>query len=260
MASKRPYFPFYVHDFAADPVVSAMTAEQVGAYILLLCMAWQQEPQGSVPDDDATLARWCRLPPKRWKAIKAGVMSAFRKYGSRYVQKRLTEEAKKLADRAIINAENGCRGGRPKKTESVISGLGLGSFSETETKAYAGAGAGSGYGFGSGSVNSETGSQSSAGGVVSEPGAELAQAWAFSCTRKRRDGLPADTAAEKAAEFTEALRLGANFVELKGEIERPGRNRNEHLWQFWKRMLPDEKSGDSLDGLREFAARTGEPK
>lgn len=257
--SKRPYFPFYVHDFAADPVVSAMTAEQVGAYILLLCMAWQQEPQGSIPDDDATLARWCRMPPKRWKSIKPGVTAAFRKHGSRYVQKRLTEEARKLADRAIVNAENGCRGGRPKKTESVISGLGLGSFSETETKAYAGARAGSGYGFGSGSGNSETEKQSGDGGGVSEAGAELAQVWAFHCTRKRRDGMPADTAAEKAPEFTEAVRLGANVAELKGEIERPGRNKNEHLWQFWKRMTPDRPVADNLDGIRDFVA-SGEPK
>jgi len=108
MAGKRPYFPFYVADFASDAVVTAMTTEQVGAYILLLCMAWQQNPQGSLPDDDRALARWAGLQPRRWNAIKAGVLAAFRKQGDRWVQKRLTEEAAKLvakSESAAISAQ-----------------------------------------------------------------------------------------------------------------------------------------------------------
>jgi uncharacterized protein YdaU (DUF1376 family) len=94
---KPPYFPFYVNDFAADGVVECMTTEQVGAYALILCKAWYQEPPGTVPADDATLSRWSRLTPERWSEIKAGVLAAFRAgEDGRLHQKRMKEEYAKL--------------------------------------------------------------------------------------------------------------------------------------------------------------------
>ena len=61
-----PYFPFYPDDFACDGKVEAMTTEEVGAYTLLLCKAWREDPPGSIPDDDRVRARWTRLTPDRW--------------------------------------------------------------------------------------------------------------------------------------------------------------------------------------------------
>ena len=75
--ARPPFFAFYPADFASDINVEAMTAEQVGVYILLLCKAWQHDPPGTLPNDDERLARWGRITPARWQEIKAGVLAAF---------------------------------------------------------------------------------------------------------------------------------------------------------------------------------------
>jgi len=92
-----PYFPFYPKDFANDGRVEAMSTEEVGAYILLLCKAWREEPVGSIPDCDRTLARWARLTPEKWSDCRSAVLLAFTKgTDGRWHQRRMTDEYEKL--------------------------------------------------------------------------------------------------------------------------------------------------------------------
>jgi len=93
----RPhFFAFYPGDFAGDFNVEAMTTLQVGAYILLLCKAWQADPPASLPNDDAVLARFARLSPGDWAAAKAGVLAPFTLgTDNRWYQKRLRQEYEK---------------------------------------------------------------------------------------------------------------------------------------------------------------------
>jgi uncharacterized protein YdaU (DUF1376 family) len=85
-----PAFQFYPQDFASDSKVEAMSTEAVGAYILLLCKAWREEPPGSLPDDDSVLARWARLNPDRWAEIRPSVLAPFTLgTDSRWHQKRM---------------------------------------------------------------------------------------------------------------------------------------------------------------------------
>lgn len=93
-----PYFPFYVDDFINDGIVDAMTTEEQGAYLRLLCKAWKEDPVGSVPDDDRVLAQWARLTPCVWSASKPNVMAAFRlsRRDGRYHQRRMESEWAKL--------------------------------------------------------------------------------------------------------------------------------------------------------------------
>lgn len=108
----RPhYFPLYVADFSNDHIVEAMTTEQVGAYTLLLCKAWMQEPGGSLPDNDEVLARWSRVSLDRWMKIKLGVLIAFKKQGDRWVQKRMTAEYAKAIAKSRSRARAGAVGG-----------------------------------------------------------------------------------------------------------------------------------------------------
>lgn len=88
-----PSFPLYPQHLVADGKVEAMTTEEVGAYMLLLCKAWYEEPVATIPDDDWTLARWTRLTVGRWRKCKPRVLSAFRKCDNgRYEQPRLRDE------------------------------------------------------------------------------------------------------------------------------------------------------------------------
>lgn len=95
---RPPAFLLYVDDFVSDGIVEAMTTEEVGAYFLLLCKAWREEPAGTIPNNDRVLARWTRLTPDQWAECKPGVLAAF-KLGTdgRYHQSRMRHEFQKLA-------------------------------------------------------------------------------------------------------------------------------------------------------------------
>jgi uncharacterized protein YdaU (DUF1376 family) len=135
LPGKPPYFQFYPNDFAADGVVEAMTTEQVGAYTLLLCKAWLQEPPGTIPNDDTILARWTRLSPERWSEIRPGVVAAF---GSgddgRLHQKRMKHEFAKLVTTARKKSRGGKRGAQKRwaeKDDRIPNGLPSGTPNNT---------------------------------------------------------------------------------------------------------------------------------
>jgi uncharacterized protein YdaU (DUF1376 family) len=95
--TEPPYFQFYPDDFASDGKVEAMSTEEVGAYMLLLCKAWREKPAGSIPDDDRVLARWTRLSTVRWTACRPAVLAAFELAADgRFYQKRLRREHDKF--------------------------------------------------------------------------------------------------------------------------------------------------------------------
>jgi uncharacterized protein YdaU (DUF1376 family) len=104
-----PCFPFYVDDFSSDGKVEAMTTEEVGAYMLLLCKAWRERPPGSIPDDDRVLARWARLTPDRWRECRSAVLAAFiAGKDSRWHQKRM----RKVYEKMRISAERRSAAGK----------------------------------------------------------------------------------------------------------------------------------------------------
>lgn len=77
---KAPAFQFYPKDFLTDDAVLAMTNEQVGAYIQLLCHAWLM-PEG-LPPSMSALARLCHCTPKRFeRCVWDGVRVKFRENG-----------------------------------------------------------------------------------------------------------------------------------------------------------------------------------
>ncbi len=106
-----PSFPLYPQHLAADGKVEAMTTEEFGAYMLLLCKAWYEEPVATIPDDDWTLARWTRLTLGRWKKCKPRVLAAFRnRDNGRYLQPRLRDEFERLRTHSKRRSLAGKRG------------------------------------------------------------------------------------------------------------------------------------------------------
>ncbi len=97
-----PWFPFYVKDFASDGKVEAMSTTAVGAYILLLCKAWRENPAGTLPTDDLVLARWARLTSDAWAEVRSSVMSAFTECEGRWHQKRMRAEYLKLVNKTKL--------------------------------------------------------------------------------------------------------------------------------------------------------------
>jgi uncharacterized protein YdaU (DUF1376 family) len=84
-----PSLPLFTDAFIAD--TGHLTAEQTGAYLLLLMMAWRS-PKCRLPDNDAKLARWARVDLRRWSRVKAAVMGFWILSDGYYTQKRLSRE------------------------------------------------------------------------------------------------------------------------------------------------------------------------
>lgn len=118
---KSPAFRFYPGDFMASPDVQSMDLNEVGAYTLLLCIAWQQDRHGYLPDDENKLRRWARMSPEQWATSREMLMGKFPvvEPGLR-ANIRMIREAEKQAEFSAKQSGNGRLGGRPKKA------LGLG--------------------------------------------------------------------------------------------------------------------------------------
>jgi uncharacterized protein YdaU (DUF1376 family) len=67
-----PYMRLWVNDLLGDPPVLAMTPEDFGVYVKLLCIAWVE---GGIPVDPVRRARMAGITPRKleriWPAMEA---------------------------------------------------------------------------------------------------------------------------------------------------------------------------------------------
>jgi uncharacterized protein YdaU (DUF1376 family) len=116
---RRIWVKVEADEYDLDPVLSAMTAEEVGAYELLRRKALAQGSHGSLTNDDTLLARWARLPAARWTAVKPAVLNAcLPSQDDRLVfsgLRRAAAEAKFISEK---RAEAGRKGGLKKASNS----------------------------------------------------------------------------------------------------------------------------------------------
>lgn len=245
MATDLPYFPLYVKDFAADSKVEAMSTEEVGAYILLLCKAWHERPPGSLPADDAVLARWARLTPQRWSECKPRVLSCFeQRSDGRWHQKRMASEFLRLMDQRSKRSMAGKKGAKNKWTKDGNANGNANDFANGTHMA---------DGSGSGSGSSEVGKGGAGEGAKARepPNSELTPEWLSRvwCSQlKRRNAfrLPQDTEHQAAEAFRELIRLGVRAEVILAEIEDTARDRFEWLSTFRDRL----KRNANVNGFR----------
>lgn len=89
---KAPAFQFYPKDFLSDSNVVAMSMQERGVYITLICICWDD---GSIPADVAALARLCATPPKAFARCWPAVSKCFKLAGDRLIHPRLQRERQK---------------------------------------------------------------------------------------------------------------------------------------------------------------------
>jgi uncharacterized protein YdaU (DUF1376 family) len=99
--SKAPAFQFYPKQFLGDDQVLLMSTEAIGAHILLMCVAWQQDPPCSLPNDTEKIRKWTRLGIKSWRKRENEILSAWRLEGDRWYQDGLLKEKKKQEELSI---------------------------------------------------------------------------------------------------------------------------------------------------------------
>ncbi len=110
-AEKSPAFQFYPKDFLTDSHVIAMRLQERGAYITLLCLCWLD---GSIPADEAALARLCNVPLVAFRKIWPALAPCFAAAEERLIQPRIERERQKQNHYRALKAAAGRQGGRPK--------------------------------------------------------------------------------------------------------------------------------------------------
>lgn len=91
-----PCFQFYPADFIGSAKVSLMTAEEIGAYFLLLMLDWQGN---GFAFNETRLAKWCRLTPIEFTLAWEGVLKeCFVEHDGRWWNPRLEVERNKQTD------------------------------------------------------------------------------------------------------------------------------------------------------------------
>ncbi len=108
--SSAPAMPVFPDAYLAD--TTHLSTEEHGAYLLLLMAMWRRG--GSVPNDDADLARIVGLDRSRWRKTKKRLLPLLIVEGSFLSQKRLQKEWQYAKEKRDKNAANGRTGGRPK--------------------------------------------------------------------------------------------------------------------------------------------------
>lgn len=114
-----PFMQLYVGDYIRD--TRHLTAEQHGAYLLLLMAAWNAG--GRLPNNPKKLARLAASTPSRWAKIAADVLEFFDVEGDHITNRRLTVELKKAQEKSIIRAQAGTRGGNAKALKTKEPGV-----------------------------------------------------------------------------------------------------------------------------------------
>lgn len=89
-----PAFQFYPKQWLGDDKVLAMDWNARAMHMHLMCIAWQQHPPCTLPDDDAMIRRWLGNP-RGWDVLKTQIFSAWVKEEGRWLQHGLLRQYNK---------------------------------------------------------------------------------------------------------------------------------------------------------------------
>ncbi len=117
-SAARPYFPLFAREWLTDPVVVAMTAQERGAYINLLCHAWIAAEPCTLGDDARCLAKQADVTLAHWNRMSSRVLSAFELRDGAWHSPELQRLYTDMVDRASKRADAGRQGGQAKATNA----------------------------------------------------------------------------------------------------------------------------------------------
>lgn len=107
------FMPLWIGDYLAD--TTELSAEEHGAYLLLLFTAWRRG--GRLPTDQEQLRRAARVGERRWQKVWGMIARFFTADGDALVQARLTEELAKAQAKRAAAAVGGRASGEARRKE-----------------------------------------------------------------------------------------------------------------------------------------------
>jgi uncharacterized protein YdaU (DUF1376 family) len=115
--NKSPAFQFYPKDFIAG--TATMSLQEVGAYMRLLCYAWDT---GSVPNDGDERARICVCSKAQERELWKKVGKKFNLENDAYFNERLEEERQKQAEYRRRQSDKGKASAATRRQPEVNHG------------------------------------------------------------------------------------------------------------------------------------------
>lgn len=97
----RPWMPFYFSDYLAD--TGHLSTTEHGAYLLLIAHYWSH---GSLPSDEAVIARITRMTARQWAQSRDVLRSLF---GDNWCHKRIDKELAQAIEKSKVNSANAKR-------------------------------------------------------------------------------------------------------------------------------------------------------
>lgn len=117
---KAPAFQFYPRDFLTDGNVAAMSLQDRGAYITLLCLCWTER---SLPADNSKLARMLGVPLRMMQRLRPSVIDpCFVQEGDRLLHPRLEKERTKQDNYRRRQSDKGKASANRRATERQPDG------------------------------------------------------------------------------------------------------------------------------------------
>jgi uncharacterized protein YdaU (DUF1376 family) len=108
------WMPFYVGDYLR--ATNRLTAEQHGAYLLLILDQWTNGP---LPNNDGVLAQIARMTPAAWRKAKPALIGYFKVKDGQLVQKRVEQERERASTITEKRSQSGKAGAAGKWGEAV---------------------------------------------------------------------------------------------------------------------------------------------
>jgi uncharacterized protein YdaU (DUF1376 family) len=122
---KAPYFPFFVKDWLCSNRILNMSGDAVKAYMYLLSASWLEIPRATIPADDASIAKMCRVDADTFARIKDDVLQHYKQgkckeHLGRLYQETLLEISRKSENNQRFNNKNAKRTRIKHKTNAPL--------------------------------------------------------------------------------------------------------------------------------------------
>lgn len=113
MSERRPAFQCYASDdVLANGAIAELSHEAFGLFFRLYCRSWLEE---GLPNDPDRLARWARITREQWDSLWAEMEHLWTLVEGRWINDGQEVKRTKVNAYVASRADNGRKGGRPKK-------------------------------------------------------------------------------------------------------------------------------------------------
>lgn len=115
MTDQFPWFPMYAADYLSSERVTALTLEQQGAFVRLMCSSWNAgKGEPSITTDAEAQAKVVGLPRKRWDRVKGPVLALFEQRGDRLYNAKMSKLWEIQRAKYELRAKAGREGGKAR--------------------------------------------------------------------------------------------------------------------------------------------------